>query len=107
MVEYMTLASGLVSGGIAGGVYGALWYNRNRLKKDGAESFDQRKFSATLIVGALVGLALAYGGVEPTTANIAEVFPVYVGTITMVEAVLKSAHDAGGQRVEKKLPGER
>lgn len=69
-------------------VYSLVWYSRSHLAK--GEEFDPVKFAATVMVGAGVGVALGMAGGAYTEATIAEQFALYIGVISVVEAVLKS-----------------
>lgn len=79
-------------------MYSALFYLKKRLKTGESEDFNERKFIATVLVGAGVGAMLALGGVNVTDEAMYEALPQYVGMIALVEALLKSAYRAYEQR---------
>lgn len=69
-------------------VYSLVWYSRAHLAK--GEDFDPVKFAATVAVGSGVGVALGLAGGPFGQDTIAEQFALYIGVISVVEAILKS-----------------
>lgn len=86
-------------------VYAALWYSRAYART--GEPFDATKFAATVLVGALVGLGLSLTGDSATPEDIEARFLLYVGVISLVEALLKavvaSARDTPPTQTEGRL----
>lgn len=80
-------------------VYTLVFYAKKKAKS-GAESFDFKKLSATLVVGAIVGGFYSYYGMPITEANITEKLVTYTGTIALVESFIKMAYRQVKQRTE-------
>lgn len=89
-----TLAIGVVEGIVAASIYATLFYAKKRTDS-GLEVFNARKFAATLIVGALVGAGLWWYGLDVTEQKVETVLAMNVGTVALVEAVLKWADRTG------------
>ena len=68
----------------------AIFASAGYLKSSGTENFDATKFSATVLVGAIVGAVMYFGGVPVTEAGVAEQLAAYAGIVAVVENVLKA-----------------
>jgi len=71
-------------------VAAAIFASAGYLKSSGTENFDATKFSATVLVGAIVGAVMYFGGVPVTEAGVAEQLAAYAGIVAVVENVLKA-----------------
>lgn len=60
------------------------------LKSAKDEGFDVTKFAATILVGALVGVALYVKGAAITEEAVATQFAAYAGIVAIVENALKA-----------------
>jgi len=97
MVEQQIQA--ILSGMGSAAIYTLIFYAKKKAKS-GAESFDFRKLSATLVVGAIVGGFYSYYGMPITEANISEKLVTYTGTIALIESLIKFAYRQVKQRTE-------
>lgn len=77
-------------GVLAAGLYGSAWYYKARIT-DG-EAFDSTKFGATLVVGLGVGWLFALSGASVTFEHVEAQLFALVGTISVVEALLKALY---------------
>lgn len=87
----MTLHDRLASaalGMVAGAVYGGVWFARAHAR-DG-EPFDKRKFAATIIVSAAVGLGMGLADAAVTEQSVEHQLMMYAGVIAIVEGLLKT-----------------
>lgn len=88
------LITEVLTGVVSGTVYGLIWYVRNRVKAgDVPEEFDPYKLGATLLVGAVVGGAMAYSGGSVAFERVQDKLVFYAGAITMLEGLLKTVDD--------------
>ncbi|RKY68967.1 MAG: hypothetical protein DRQ24_11225 [Candidatus Latescibacterota bacterium] len=71
-------------------VAAAIFASAGYLKSSGTENFDATKFSATVLVGAIVGVVMYFGGVPVTEANVIEQLAAYAGIVAVVENILKA-----------------
>jgi len=60
------------------------------LKSSSTEDFDATKFSATVLVGAIVGAIMYLTGSPVTEASVIEQLAAYAGIVAVVENVLKA-----------------
>ena len=60
------------------------------LKSVGTENFEPTKFTATVLVGIVVGAVMYASGSPVTEANVATQLAMYAGVIAVVENVLKA-----------------
>jgi len=68
----------------------AIFASAGYLKSSGTEDFDATKFSATVLVGAIVGAVMHLGGVPVTEAGVLEQLAAYAGIVAVVENILKA-----------------
>jgi len=73
-------------------VLSAIVYAVVAYAKTQKEEFDALKFSATIIVGAIVGFAFAITDTPIAQASIETQLVAYVGVIVIVENVLKAVY---------------
>ena len=68
----------------------AIFASAGYLKSSGTEDFDATKFSATVLVGAIIGAIMYFGGVPVTEAGVLEQLAAYAGIVAVVENILKA-----------------
>jgi len=71
-------------------VAAAIFASAGYLKSSGTEDFDATKFSATVLVGAIVGAIMYLTGSPVTEASVIEQLAAYAGIVAVVENVLKA-----------------
>lgn len=70
-------------------IYAGSEFLKKYLKPDNLETFDYVKFTATLIVGGVVGAVAGFQGTIPTSMSVAEQLALYAGATVVLENVLK------------------
>jgi len=88
----------IVSSMVSAVVYSTIFYAKKFTSKE-KEKVNVKKFAATLVVGAAVGVAYGYYGVPVNEANVFEKLAAYAGTIALVESLIKT----GMRFMRKKL----
>jgi len=81
-------------------VYSFLFYAKKRAGKS-KEPIDVKKLSATLIVGAVIGVFYGYYGIPIDQPTITEQLATYAGTIALVESGLKLGYRTVQSYIEK------
>jgi hypothetical protein len=74
---------------IAAVLYAGTEFIKKYLDPQKPESFDKIKFAATMIIGAVIGVASGYEGIIPTELGITEQLALYVGSVVVLENVLR------------------
>lgn len=72
-------------------VYSVVFYAKN-YAGDEPEKFEWKKFTATLIVGLIIGIASGLAGIDVTQQFIYEQLAMYAGTIALVETIIKAIY---------------
>jgi len=72
---------------IAGAGYGVLFYVKAH--QNSGEEFDYWKFGATVLLAALIGVAMGAAGMPVTQASLEVQLAAYVGYVVVLETVLK------------------
>jgi len=72
-------------------IYAVIWFARRR-QSDG-ESFDPHKFAATVVLGAVIGGALAIAGDPLNQATVETKLVAYAGLLTVITPVIRMAAD--------------
>ncbi len=70
-------------------VYAGTEFIRKYLDPEHPETFDYVKFIATMIIGAVIGVAAGYEATIPTHLSITEQLALYAGSVVVLENVLK------------------
>ena len=83
VIETMILAV------LAAIVYAGTEFIKKYLDPEHPETFNYVKFVATLIIGAVIGVAAGYEGTIPTQLSITEQLALYAGSVVVLENVLK------------------
>ena len=83
VIETMILAV------LAAIVYAGTEFIKKYLDSEHPETFNYVKFVATLIIGAVIGVAAGYEGTIPTQLSITEQLALYAGSVVVLENVLK------------------
>jgi len=83
-MNYLTLAYAVISAI----VYAASFYIKNRQSTD--EPFDPAKFTATLIVGLIIGIVTMLTGSPLTEQDVITQLIAYAGLVTFIETWLKT-----------------
>jgi len=83
-MDYLTLVYAL----IAAIVYAASFYIKNR--QTSGEPFDPAKFTATLIVGLIIGIVALLTGSTLTEMDMVTQLIAYAGLVTLIETWLKT-----------------
>jgi len=71
-------------------VYSLSMFVKKALKSENPDSFDAVKFAVTVMWGALIGLYMAYSGIEITEQSVEAQFTAYAGLIALTENILKA-----------------
>lgn len=79
--------SSIVLAVLAGAVYGGLFYFK--AQQNSGEEFDYGKFGATILLAAIIGLAMGAMGMPVTQATLEVQLVAYVGYVVVLETVLK------------------
>ncbi len=79
--------SAIVLAAIAGAGYGVLFYVKAR--QSSGEEFDYWKLGATVLLAAIIGIAMGAAGMPVTQATVDVQFAAYVGYIVVLETTLK------------------
>ena len=79
--------SAITLAAIAGAGYGVLFYVKARQSSE--EEFDYWKFGATVLLAALIGIAMGTAGMPVTQATVEVQIAAYVGYIVVLETTLK------------------
>ncbi len=77
----------IIMAALAGGLYGGLFFIKAR-QSSGAD-FDYGKFGATVLLAALIGIALGATGMPVTHATVEVQLAAYVGYVVVLETILK------------------
>lgn len=88
----MTVAATVLVAAGGAASYAASSYLRNREGR--REAFDIERFSATVILGAVIGAGAALAGVEVTPEFVVGQLAMYAGLAVVIEKLLKAAVDA-------------
>lgn len=72
---------------LAGAGYGGLFYFK--AKQNSGEKFDSGKFGATILLAALIGIAMGAANMPVTQATFDVQFAVYMGYVVILETMLK------------------
>ncbi len=90
----LPLVQNALIGAFMAATYATIFYVKKRMKRaddpTSIESFDKRKFAATVIVGMVVGASMSVMGIDPTRGNVQEALTTYIGAIALVESLLKA-----------------
>ncbi len=79
--------SAIILSAIAGAGYGVLFYVKAR--QNSGEKFDSVKLGATVLLAALIGIAMVAAGMPVTQATVDVQIAAYVGYIVVLETLLK------------------
>ena len=79
--------SAIILSAIAGAVYGGLFYFKAR--QSSGEDFNYGQFGATILLAAIIGIAMVAAGMPVTQATIEVQIGVYLGYIVVLETLLK------------------
>lgn len=79
--------SAIILAAIAGAVYGVLFYIK--AQQNSGEDFDNTKFGATVLLAAIIGVAMSATGMPVTQATLEVQIAAYVGYVVVLETVLK------------------
>jgi len=80
-------ASTIILAMFAGAGYGVLFYVK--AQQSSGEEFDYWKFGATVLLAAIIGVAMGLGGMPVTQATLEVQLAAYVGYVVVLETVLK------------------
>jgi F0F1-type ATP synthase assembly protein I len=83
IVETMILAV------LAAIMYAGTEFIKKYMDPTNPENFDYVKFIATIVIGAVIGVASGYQGTIPTELSITEQLALYAGATVVLENVLK------------------
>lgn len=86
-----TTAIPVLEGVVYAAIYATVWYARRRQSE--GEPFAPYKFAATVVLGAVIGGALAISGDLLNQATIETKLVAYAGLLTVVTPVLRMAVD--------------
>lgn len=81
----------VLEGVLFASIYSVIWYARRRQSE--GEPFAPYKFAATVVLGAVIGGALAVSGDPLNQATIETKLVAYAGLLTVVTPVLRMAVD--------------
>jgi len=73
-------------------VYSVIFYGKKHFKPDNPDSFDMVKFTATVIIGAIIGIVFYVGGLPPTAEAVEIQLGAYAGIVALTETILKTIY---------------
>lgn len=79
--------SAIILAMIAGAGYGVLFYVK--AQQNSGEEFNYEKFGATVLLAAIIGLAMGVAGMPVTQVTLEVQLAAYVGYVVVLETILK------------------
>jgi len=79
--------SAIILATLAGAGYGVLFYVK--AQQNSGEEFDYWKFGATVLLAALIGVAMGAAGMPVTQTTLEVQLAAYIGYVVVLETVLK------------------